>query len=95
MILHCAVHAKSEYNNGKRCFFRFYLSRAALLLSTKSAEEESSFPTFTLVIPRESRHGVTSVFLYFMCRDQYTAPVTSTVFAYYACNQVFETGWQT
>lgn len=89
MILHHTVHAKSEYNNGKRCCFRFYLSRAALLLSTKSAEEESSFPTFTLVIPRESKHGVTSVFLYFMCRDQYPATVKSTGFAYYACNQWF------
>ena len=28
-----------------------YLSKAPLLLSTKSADEESSFPTFTFVIP--------------------------------------------
>lgn len=42
----CRVHNKTGNNRED------YLSRAALLLSTNSADEGSaSFPTFTLVIP--------------------------------------------
>lgn len=47
---------------GKSCW-GLYLSRAARLFSRNSAEEESSFPTFTLVIPStEGRHKLPSCF---------------------------------
>lgn len=42
---------RQQHNSFIISFLLSYLSRAPLLLSTKSAEEESSFPTFTFVIP--------------------------------------------